>query len=644
MDSRSITGRVATFLNRIVDIITFKGLTIRWRFTLFFFGTLFWFIALAGIGIALLLAEDSYRRSFEAISRHDKVGQMVIRKLRGVSLSAHKVAFYDDFYEIKQHADRGKTRLDDASGFIWALARGGIIRDYSKALEHLFDEFTVEPVPENSEQKKLLTEAEHSIGELRESFDKLTALRLSVKPGAGKNPLILTGLKEVDSEAMKIIAVLSNFSSANSRLSKDYRVGLDRLNKLSTTAIVLSLSAATTLLLIFLIRLSDSMTGPIKTMTGYIGDISAGAIPDSYDYANLVEKDEMGALFRKFHSLVKWFTDLNSFKKVIEEDYTIEDIYSRLAEVFRKYTGIDAFVIYEVAGSKNSMKVMDSAGLSGDPETYCSKDILVDSNLCRARKTGHTVSSLEYPDVCRQFLFGKDKDHICLPLIMGGNTCSIIQFSFDKQKDRNVFEEANKKITTAKQYIEAAIPVIEAKRLQTVLRESSLRDVLTGLHNRRFLEEYVENLVSGTLRRKTQIGILMCDIDYFKEINDLHGHDVGDIVLRETANILKNAVRTSDIVVRFGGEEFLAILVDIREDDAHLVAERIRSNMEGLKIKTPGGVIQKTISIGISEFPKDTEQFWEAIKFSDVSLYRAKESGRNRVVKFTSDMWHEGRY
>ena len=66
--------------------------------------------------------------------------------------------------------------------------------------------------------------------------------------------------------------------------------------------------------------------------------------------------------------------------------------------------------------------------------------------------------------------------------------------------------------------------------------------------------------------------------------------------------------------------------------------------MEGLKIKTPGGVIQKTISIGISEFPKDTEQFWEAIKFSDVSLYRAKETGRNRVVKFTADMWHEGRY
>lgn len=644
MDNKSIIDKAAAFLNRIVDIITFKGLTIRWRFTLFFLGTLLWFIVLAGIGITLLLVEDSYSRRFEAIARHDKVSQKIIRKLRGVSLSAHKAVLYDDFYEIKLHADRGKARLDDATGFIQILMRGGVIRDYSKALEHLFDEFTVEPVLENSEQKRLLIKTQHLIGQLHASFDKLTALRQSAKTESTKNPLLLERLKEVDSAVMEAVVVVGDFSSASSRLSKDYRAKIDRLNKLSTTAIVLSLFTATTLLLIFLLRLSRSMTGPIKTMTGYIGDISAGAIPDSYDYANLVEKDEMGALFHKFHSLVKWFTDLNSFKKVIEEDYTIEDIYSRLAEVFRKYIGIDAFVIYEVASGKNSMKVMDSAGLTGVPDIYCSKDILVDSNLCRARKTGHAVSSLEYPDVCRQFLFGKDKDHICLPLIMGGNTCSIIQFSFDKHKDHNVFEDANKKITTAKQYIEAAMPVIEAKRLQSVLRESSLKDALTGLHNRRFLEEYVENLVSGTLRRKTQLGLLMCDIDYFKEINDVHGHDVGDIVLREAANIIKKALRTSDFVVRFGGEEFLGILVDIREGDAQEVAERIRSNMEGLKIKTPGGVIQKTISIGISEFPKDTEQFWEAIKFSDVSLYRAKETGRNRVVRFTADLWHEGRY
>jgi diguanylate cyclase (GGDEF)-like protein len=98
------------------------------------------------------------------------------------------------------------------------------------------------------------------------------------------------------------------------------------------------------------------------------------------------------------------------------------------------------------------------------------------------------------------------------------------------------------------------------------------------------------------------------------------------------------------MVVRFGGEEFLVILMDIREGEAEMVAEKIRTLVEGSKIKIVGGFIQKTISIGISEFPKDTEQFWEAIKFSDVALYKAKETGRNRVVRFTPDMWTKEKY
>jgi diguanylate cyclase (GGDEF)-like protein len=131
----------------------------------------------------------------------------------------------------------------------------------------------------------------------------------------------------------------------------------------------------------------------------------------------------------------------------------------------------------------------------------------------------------------------------------------------------------------------------------------------------------------------------MCDLDYFKQVNDVYGHNVGDAILKDTASLIKKNIRAADLAIRFGGEEFLALLIDINEGEAVGLAEKIRKAMEDMKIKVPDGTLRKTISIGVSEFPKDTEGFWQGIKFADVALYKAKETGRNKVVRFTQDMW-----
>lgn len=133
----------------------------------------------------------------------------------------------------------------------------------------------------------------------------------------------------------------------------------------------------------------------------------------------------------------------------------------------------------------------------------------------------------------------------------------------------------------------------------------------------------------------------MCDLDYFKQVNDTYGHNVGDIVLKETSAVIHRSVRKSDIVIRFGGEEFLVVLLDISEGESVTIAEKIRFNIEQYKIQIPEGIIQKTISLGISEFPSDTDKLWGCIKYADVALYRAKDEGRNRCVRFTKDMWKE---
>jgi diguanylate cyclase (GGDEF)-like protein len=194
-------------------------------------------------------------------------------------------------------------------------------------------------------------------------------------------------------------------------------------------------------------------------------------------------------------------------------------------------------------------------------------------------------------------------------------------------------------------YLREAGPVLEAKRLMEHLRENALRDPMTGLYNRRFLEDYVGALVSSSQRRKSPFSVLMLDLDFFKQVNDTHGHEAGDKVIKTLADLLMRSVRASDIAVRYGGEEFLLVLTDTAAEMAQKVAEKIRAEVEATKIPLPGGVLHKTISIGVSEFPADADTFWQVVKYADVALYKAKSGGRNRVVRFVPEMWDsEGSY
>jgi diguanylate cyclase (GGDEF)-like protein len=407
--------------------------------------------------------------------------------------------------------------------------------------------------------------------------------------------------------------------------------------------ITVALLIALSLLTLFAVWISRSFTKPIEAMIEQIDILSEGDI-DLTKNIEILSKDEIGVLSSRFNKLLDAIHDISSFKRVVEEDDTPEDIYTRLGKTIEGSLELIPFVIYEVSNSKNIMRPVYTAASEDASDAFCNRDILIDCNRCRAKKTGDIVSSFMYLGVCKHFFKTAERNHICVPMIMGGTTGGVVQFVFDTGENRGASGEINKKIIKATRYIREAVPVLEAKRMMDTLKESALRDSLTGLYNRRFLEEYTETLVAIAQRRNALLGLLMCDLDFFKEVNDLYGHNVGDVVLRETANVIREGVRTSDMVVRFGGEEFLVILMDIREGEAVEVAEKIRRAMEDTKVKISRGIIQKTVSIGVSEFPKDTPKFWQAIKYSDVGMYKAKQVGRNKVIRFTKDMWTAEEY
>jgi diguanylate cyclase (GGDEF)-like protein len=170
-----------------------------------------------------------------------------------------------------------------------------------------------------------------------------------------------------------------------------------------------------------------------------------------------------------------------------------------------------------------------------------------------------------------------------------------------------------------------------------------LKDSLTGLYNRRFLEGYVDILSSEIEREKKNAAVLMADLDYFKKVNDVYGHQVGDRVLQTLARILRNTVRRSDVVIRYGGEEFLLILKHVATaDEAVDVAEKIRKSVEEHVMKLDGAVVlKKTVTIGLALFPEDSDTFWHTVKFADVALYHGKSNGRNQVVRFLPAMWKD---
>lgn len=168
--------------------------------------------------------------------------------------------------------------------------------------------------------------------------------------------------------------------------------------------------------------------------------------------------------------------------------------------------------------------------------------------------------------------------------------------------------------------------------LREKLRTQALRDPLTGLYNRRYMEDVLERFVSLAKRNGSMISAIMIDLDHFKLINDEHGHAMGDAILREAAAAICGGIRSSDVACRYGGEELVVIMPDCTLNEAVTRAESLRLRIESLS-ELHGTRI--TASFGVSTLPETTAAAQDIISHADAALYQAKQDGRNRVVAST---------
>ncbi len=347
----------------------------------------------------------------------------------------------------------------------------------------------------------------------------------------------------------------------------------------------------------------------------------------------ITNNDELGKLMESFNRLIRRTTELFEFKETIEEDSSMEEVFKRIEYILKEKFKINNYTIYLIKNSKDKMRIISSQ----KEKMWCSREILLNPALCRAKRIGKIVNSIEdFPGICPYFRGGENFYHMCIPIYFQESVGAILQIVFDKKQSKDILK--NKPLLL--NYIKEASPVLEAKQLMKSLQETVMRDPLTGIYNRRFLEEFEEHITAQVVRDKVKFGILMLDIDHFKRINDKYGHDTGDFVLKEVVEVFHNTIRRLDMVFRYGGEEFLIILNNIQKKEyAEKVAEKIRANIENHEFKSMSLKLPKiTISIGVSLFPDDSEDFWKAVKKADIALYRAKETGRNKVVQFEDYM------
>ncbi len=634
---------------RLFNYITFTDIPIWQKILLFAGGGIAWFVIIALIGLgAVSYVNDASRALTDQVVPQIQASQKLIIKTRGANVSVHNIVIHDDMRTVQNNAKRARALLGGNTTTLNALIEGGTIKDYSDLTGELIEEVRVRPIQKGTRAEQYVRDVLAKNKILGDTLETLAALKLEGLRGGeisqDNNALFMKKLKEYDMVTVQAVTILSKLTSSISVVQKGYTDTINKVLKQSMITFILAGLMAISLLALFSYFLKISITSPLKTITDQIKGLSEGEV-DLTKQITIGSKDEIAELSTNFNMLMQTIHDMNTFKKVIEEDDALEDVYARLAKVFNEYLGLDDFVILEAADNKKIMELVNTP--FSRQEVCCNKEILVDGNLCRAKKTGHMVSSIKYPDICKQYLLTPEQFHICIPIIVGGGIGGVVQFQFDKFRRNN--DERPKpilntscierQITKAEQYIKESSAVIEAKRLTGALKESSIRDQMTGLYNRRFLEEYVETLIAGIMRKGGQIGLLMCDLDYFKEVNDKYGHDAGDTVLKETASVIAKSARSADLVIRFGGEEFVVIVNEAKPGDAQEVAERIRTKIAATKVKTSGQVIQKTISIGFSEFPTDTQNFWEAIKYADIAMYKAKDAGRNKVLRFEKSMW-----
>lgn len=377
------------------------------------------------------------------------------------------------------------------------------------------------------------------------------------------------------------------------------------------------------------------VTRPLRRLIEGAQAIAAGA----YDRRMTVSsRDEVGALAGAFNRMAaaieentRRLTAYNEVAATVTSSLSLSEVLERIMRYGTDVSGVRAASVV-FRNPEDGFKEWVTHGLSDRfvqnmnfrpgglaDEVFATGNVILSNDRPETR---YRLSALAREEGIRSFL--------CLPLTSQSNRLGVINFY---RSDRDTFAEDE--IAQLSTFASLAAGAIENARLHARAIAQAVTDALTGLGNRRQFDARFTGEVERARRYGKIFSLLLLDIDHFKRVNDLHGHDAGDVVLKALAGILLEQVREVDFVARYGGEEFAVILPETDGPGAKLVAERIRRAIASAPFPLPAGSeIGVTASIGLAAYPECGDTVEDLLRHADQALYVAKEGGRNRVVLY----------
>ena len=325
-------------------------------------------------------------------------------------------------------------------------------------------------------------------------------------------------------------------------------------------------------------------------------------------------------------------TLLSKMNDFLQTSTSEAEAYSVISETVTLLFPEDSGAVFVLSASRDMLEAAVAWGIKPPA------NLIFPPNDCWAQRRGQSHLVLSHQQRCPHV---NDDGHmyVCLPLLAQSETLGILHLRDgltrnDKADEARMLE----KCKLAKILADNIGLGIANLKLRESMRNLSIRDPLTGLFNRRYMEEALEQEQHRAKRHETQLAVIMVDIDHFKKFNDNFGHDAGDAILRALGTFFKKHVRGSDIACRYGGEEFILILSPSTAEGAQQRAEKIRKDAGLLRVSHANqdlGAI--TLSLGMAIAPDHASESDSIVKAADVALYQAKANGRNRVVMFSAE-------
>jgi diguanylate cyclase (GGDEF)-like protein/PAS domain S-box-containing protein len=348
------------------------------------------------------------------------------------------------------------------------------------------------------------------------------------------------------------------------------------------------------------------------------------------------------ALSQAHEQLVEWVVELeqrnreatliNEMSDLLLSCHTFEEVYEVIAQtgehLFPGQAGMlyvldSAHEVIEAAATWGNIPPMKLT-LEPQPCRACWEERHGWGSVSRQNHTGWHCRNTQVSTNSATF------PYLCVPLMGFDGVLGMLYLGALPAGSDTVQDRWERLAETFARSIALALANLSL-RLQ--LHSQSIRDPLTGIYNRRYLDEALDREIRRAIRHKQPIGIVMLDIDHFKKFNDTYGHEAGDILLQAMSAFIQMNVRSEDIACRYGGEEFLLILSGASLGDTWRRAEQLRLGVEKMEVKHRGKPLHHvTISLGIASFPRHGMNATDVVNAADAALYRAKTGGRNRVV------------